>query len=503
MVSDSVALRSPSGAGADEGGTARPADRRRGGVLYFVATLVSQGCALLRYVVLARLLGPEQLGIAATLVVTASFFDLISDMGGDRFVIQDRDGGAVEVQNLVQAVSVGRGVLISLGLLIFAAPIAYFYNTPPLAKGLAILAIAPVINGFAHLDNRRVQREHDFRAEALSTMFGEMAGLAGTVTAALLTHSFTAILYGIITRSVVTVLTSHLQARRPYRLAWSRQHWPRLARFAIPLMLNGLMVFVASQGDRVIVGQQLGVKALGYYSAVMLLIYYPTALLIRYQFAVNIPLIAAHRDQPAGRERSIDMMGGQTLLLTIAMAVGFAIVAPVAVPILFGGRFAQAPLLIGLIGCLQTTRVMFNWPTTVALATGRSTTVLFGNLAHGFAFAGAFLGLKVAGGLAGLVSGFVAGEILAVGGAMALVNRNMNRAWFQHFDRLGACILTFGLIIGSIMLLDARLWWAVACMIAGWAALAVWLFRQEGAVIKEIWAMARHVVSPLLIRPGP
>jgi O-antigen/teichoic acid export membrane protein len=474
--------------------------RRRGGVRYFVSALISQACALLRYVVLARLLGPEQLGIAATLVVTASFFDLISDIGSDRFLIQDREGGSPQLQKLVQMVAVGRGAMVALGLVVFAIPIAYFYNTPQLAKGLAILALSPLINGFMHFDNRRAQRDHDFRSEATSVICAELAGLTATLVAAWLTHAFTAILFGVITRAVVAVLASHLLAKRRYALGWDRQNAPRLARFGAPLLLNGLMLFVVSQGDRVIVGHELGVKALGYYSAVMLLIYYPAGLLVRYLVGINIPLIAAQRDHPRDRDRAIDAMGGNTLLLAVGMASGFAVVAPPIIPLLFGARFAQAPLLVGLIGCLQTARFMLTWPTTVALATGRTGTVLLSNLAHGFAFVGAYVGLRLVGGMAGLVSGFLAGEMLATALAMMLVNRNNGRALTDRFDRLGVCIATYCLVISWNIILGAGFWWGVAVLAPASIALATWIYLTETAVIHRALATARGIAAPLWLR---
>ncbi|MBS0489219.1 MAG: oligosaccharide flippase family protein, partial [Proteobacteria bacterium] len=63
-----------------------------------------------RYTIMARLLGPEQLGLAALLILTSSFFESVSDNGSDRFMIQDPDGDKPEVQKLVQLVFVGRGV---------------------------------------------------------------------------------------------------------------------------------------------------------------------------------------------------------------------------------------------------------------------------------------------------------------------------------------------------------------------------------------------------------
>ena len=120
-----------------------------------------------RYTIMVRLLGPEQLGLAALLILTSSFFESISDNGSDRFLIQDRDGDEPAVQKLVQLVFVGRGIFISLGLLIAAYPTALIYDEPALASGLMILAIAPLIGGWMHLDFRRAQRAHDFRPEAL------------------------------------------------------------------------------------------------------------------------------------------------------------------------------------------------------------------------------------------------------------------------------------------------------------------------------------------------
>jgi O-antigen/teichoic acid export membrane protein len=476
---------------------------RRGGSLYLAAAMVAQCLALLRYVVLARLLGPEQLGLAATLVVTGAFFDAISDTGGERFLVQDRDGGTPQVQSLVQSVTVGRGFIIGALLLVFCIPIAWFYNTPVLAGALAVLAFAPLVTGFQHLDNKRVQRDHDFRAEAISNAWAELASFIAMVIAAWVTRDFTAVLYGLIARALATVVSSHLQAKRPYRLGWDREHAPRLLRFAIPLLLNGVLVFVISQGDRVLVGHQLGLTALGYYSAVILLIYYPTSTLIRYQYAITLPLIAAQRDDPAERELVIDRVGAQVMLLTVGMAVGFAAVAPVVMPLLFGHRFAQTLLVVGMIGCLQTARFMAVWPTTVALAIGRSTTVLFTNIAQAVAFAGALAGWAVFGGLVGLVGGFTVGQICAVAIAIGLVNRNLARPITRRFDLVAIAAVTYGLIVATdVALADLRwpFWVGLALF---WSAWIAWLCRREVTIILDSLQAAQRTASMLLARLKP
>ena len=268
----------------------------------------------------------------------------------------------------------------------------------------------------------------------------------------------------------------------------------------MPLMLNGLMLFVTSQSDRVIVGSQLGPKALGLYSAILLLIYYPAVLLATYIHTVYIPLIAAQRDSRPDRNRISDGQGGLTLVLAIAMAAGFAVVTPWLAPILFGERFRQAALLVGLIGILQMTRFMFGWPTTSALAMGRGGTVLTSNLAHLFAFAGALIGLRTMGGLEGVVTGLILGEFIALAIALVLLNRDMGRPPLQTFDRVAEFILASGVIVGWNLALGARLWQAEAAMAVVTAALAAWFYRRQSALIIEVLTGALGLASTLLFR---
>jgi len=477
--------------------------RRRGGKLLFMGSMVAQASALLRYIVLARLLGPEQLGLAATIVVTGSFFDLISETGSDRFLIQDRDGDTEPVQRLVQLVYVLRGLMIALALVVFAIPIAAFYGAPRLAVGLAGLALSPLILGFLHLDIRRQQRVQDFRAEAISLIFAESASLAATVIAAWITRDFTAILYGLVTRAVVMVLVSHLRAERGYRLGYSREHAGRLGRFAAPLMLTGLMLFVGTQGDRVVVANLLGFKALGHYSAVLLLIYYPTAMILRYVHSISVPMVAAVRDDPDARNRVGDLLGGQTLLLAIAMCAGFAVVAPIMIPILYGARYAQASLIVGMIGILQTARFMVVWPTTIALSLGHTRTVMLSSLVRILAYPAAFAGLWLVGGLSGVVGGFLSGEMIAISVAVVLVNRDTGRTLLQGFGRLA----TYGLVCAAVVSWNLIGQIQSPVFILGPVGLSVLavgrIFACEATTLRTALASVRSVWSGVLRRRSP
>jgi O-antigen/teichoic acid export membrane protein len=462
-----------------QGEQGRAAPGRQGSKAYLVASFGAQACALLRYTLLARLLGPEQLGIAVALILTAQFFESVTDSGGDRFLVQDRRGNEPEVQGLVHLVWLVRGALIAGALALLAVPLARFYGEPQLVTGFLILAIAPLIAGLAHLDYRRTQRTSDFRGEARVLLLSELAALLVTAIAAWLLRDFTAILYGLVVRSAMIVIVSRLVATRRYRAGYSADDAKRLAAFAWPLMLNGLLLFFGSQGDRLLIGKQVGLTELGYYSAALLLIFYPTGILQRVVTTMHLPLIAAASNGPA-RHAAADRLAGQTSLLTILMLVGFTAVAPPIIPLIFGADFRQPAYLIALIAILQTSRFLRLWPVTIALSLGRSRTVLVSNLLRLLAFPFAFAAMTIADGLLGILIGFTLAEALALLVTLLLVSRHLKLPLFSGLGRLLAFVLCSALALACATAVEH----GSAVQIAASAAallvlLAVLLFRER------------------------
>ncbi|MHB8528257.1 MAG: oligosaccharide flippase family protein [Caulobacteraceae bacterium] len=451
---------------------------RQGAKGYFAAMAAAQFIALARYTVLARLLGPEQVGLAAALILTAQFFDSITDSGSDRFVIQDRDGDEPAVQRLVQMVFVGRGLFMAACLAGLSIPIAAFFKAPQLVPGLVILALSPLIFGLLHLDMRRVQRHHDFRSEGMAVVAGEASRLVA---------------FGLIVRSVAMVTVSHLRAQRPYRIGYSAAHARRLAAFALPLLLNGVLLFMGSHTDRVVVENTLGLAQLGRYSAVLLLIYYPAQTLNRYISVIHLPRIAATRDDAAQQARAIESLGGRALLLGVAMASGFAVVGPWAERFLFGSKFQQAAIVVALVGIMQVTRFLRMWPTTAALAIGRSRIVLANSVVRLIGMPAAFLGVALIGGLEGVAAGFAIGEAVAVAIALANVNRALQRPILRDFDRLAIFAAVSAVILGWNRIAAAPTIPAVVSAATASALLAALIVRREAATIAEALAAARAV----------
>lgn len=460
----------------------------RGTKLYMASQLVTQFTAVIRFSVLARLLGPEQLGLAAIIILAMQFFDFVSDAGMDRFLVQSRDGDDPNVQKLIHLAAIVRGVFISGCIFLTSGIVADFYGDQSLAGALRLAALAPLVQGALHYDMRRIQRFNDYRAEAWCA-FSEPAGLVATAIAAFALQSCAAVSYGLVARACALLILSRIVAERPYRIGFSRGHFRQIAVFGTPLMLNGLLMFATNQGDRLFISAILPLTVLAHYSTVILLIYYPAAIVSRLIQTFNLPQLAASRQSEIDHDSAIDKVVRQTVGVGLLMLMGYVAVAPIAIPVLFGRIYEQPLRLIALVALLQMIRFTRIWPTTLALATGRTHQVLINSLIRLVAFPTGYVGYFLVGGLEGLLFGIGAGELLALLLGIVGVNRAGGRPSGSDLRLLGLTLAT-GICIwlGGIAIDRTAYALAVAsiCLAVGFL---VYLFARERAILADTAAL--------------
>jgi O-antigen/teichoic acid export membrane protein len=464
---------------------------RKGGKAYFTANLVSQASALARYVILARLLGEHELGLAAMLILTAQFFDSVSDTGSDRFIVQDEKGDTPVMQGVVQMVLAARGVLIAIALALSAGVLAALYNQPGLHFPLIAIGLAPLIAGFAHLDMRRAQRTQDFRPESLAILVSETVSLVATSVAAYITRDHTAVIYGLTLRALALVIVSHLTAKRPYRWAWGEPEARRFSLFAMPLFLNGLLLFLGGQGDRLVVGSGLGAAALGQYSAVLLLAYYPSTMLARFLTGIHLPQVSASRLSGDTLTEARWRLGSRTAILSAGIVVGFAIAAPIFVPLLYGSNFSQHLQVIALMGVLQALRFLRFWPTTIAIGAGRSLIVMLNNVARMVGLPIAILAHLQFHTLEAVIGGFIVGELVALLAALGLLRREGHIPLRSELRRVGLFLaICAATVAGAWVLQDGKLLEAGICAASGLVILTA-IYLSERETFDSTWKMVR------------
>lgn len=381
--------------------------------------VLAEAAALARSVTFAWMLGPDQLGQAMILALVVRLAEMASDLGIDRLILQAQDGNTARLQAELQGVAVIRGVVGALGLLALAPILAMIFSDGPEGTTYAVLAIIPLLRGLAHLDFRRAERR--FRYYSLAAVEGgaTLVMAACVLPAAALLNDHRAMALVLISHAVAYVSLSHLVASRTYHLQFSQKAILRVWRFGAPLILNAGLLFLTFYADRLIVALSYDWATLAVYGVVLQLALLPAQIVGRAAASLVLPRL---RDA-----LRLGMLSSawQPVLVThiclgVTIAVGFAVLAPVAIPLIYGTDVHPDLALSIAVGLAAGFRILRTPYSQLAVATGRTGDPARANLMRAAALipAAAFAALGLP--LAAIGAAAAVGEAAATLRAMSL-----------------------------------------------------------------------------------
>jgi O-antigen/teichoic acid export membrane protein len=337
--------------------------------------------------------------------------------------------------------------------------IAALFGHPGLGWFYASAAAIPAIEGLRHLDPLVQQRSMRYAPSVTMQLGGLVPGVLLTIVLAAVTKSYTAIIAGCLATSVISVALSHVLARTPYRLGIRREALRTVLTYSWPLLLNGGVIFLAMQGDRILIGALKGMSDLAGYLAVAALTGGASIFLARLFSNLCLPLLSEARDNPAMYEERCRTTGAAALLLLSGTLVPLGIIGAPFVVLLFGAGYKTAPLLVAFLAIQAAATVLRAWCVCISLSLGRTSDILANNLLRIAGLGGAFVALSYGHGVV-----WVAGLMCAGDAAATLLS-------LLQVTRRTAAAARAAVFCGTIFAILAGLVLAVQAMIdpyAGW-----------------------------------
>src|SRR5215213_3643816 len=169
-------------------------------------------------IAIARMLTPDEYGLAALALVFASLVMVFSDLALGAALIQRKTLTAVDRDTAFWTTMAAGVVFTALGAAL-SGPIASLYGQPEAQPLLLVLSLSFLVSALGATQQNLMLREMDFRrVEVLPMIASLVAGLAAVVSAV-----YGAGAWAIIIQQVVTVIGTTM-------LVWARSPWhPRFA----------------------------------------------------------------------------------------------------------------------------------------------------------------------------------------------------------------------------------------------------------------------------------
>ena len=187
-------------------------------------------------------------------------------------------------------------------------------------------------------------------------------------------------LYSILLQAVLTALTSHLVAERPYRLVLDRALIAQSLRFGWPLLLNGILLFAVFQGDKLIVGRELGMETLAIFAMGFTLTLTPTLVLAKSVQNFFLPQLAGATDNAPHFAHLSTATMQAVLILGLSIVVVTVLIGGPVVYLLLGDKYLDLLPYLFWLAIMQAVRVAKAGPAIVALALGHTGNAMWSNL---------------------------------------------------------------------------------------------------------------------------
>jgi O-antigen/teichoic acid export membrane protein len=345
---------------------------------------------------LARLLDPTDFGLVGMVTAFTGVLNLFRDFGLSSAAIQ-RATVSEEEHSTLFWINLAVGAVLTLIALACAPAVGAFYREPRLFWVTTAIAPGFLFNAAGVQHSALLQRQMRFTALAmidlvsliLSTVIGIVMAKAGFGYWALIAMTVSLPLIA----TVGLWLATRWVPGRPRRHVDLRS----MMRFGGTLTLNGLVLYIASNIEKVLLGRFWGAEAIGVYGRAFQLIKIPTDNLNSAVGQVAFSALSRVQDDPV-RLRSYFLKGYSLVLaLNIPITMACAFFADDIIPLILGPKWLGA---VALLRILSPTILVF----TIANPLGWLLDSL-GLVARGLKIALVFAPLMIIGILVGLPYG--------------------------------------------------------------------------------------------------
>lgn len=392
----------------------------------FSAHIGTEFFALLRNIVLARLLGPSEFGRAAMIVLVCRLIEMGLDFGTDRFLISSSKGNRKPFQEAAQGIEFMRGLAGAGVAVVLAFPFASLFGVPEAAVWFAAIGLAPLFRGLTHLDCKRTQRHHNFKPQAIVELVTGALSLALCWPVILALRDYRAIPVVLILHVAIGVLLSHLVARRKYRMALDVEVLQKALTFGWPLALNSVLLFWAFQGDRFVVATICSQEELGRFVIAFQLGLLPVLVLSRVVNSGMLPIFASQKNDPGRFEKSFASGIEVLSLVGLVQGVFFVCIGGQLIHLLYGEAFSVGSILLFWLAVTQAIRLVRGVPSVAGVAIGRSKIPLVVNLFRLPSQALAAMIAVAGGGVEAIAAAGCLGELTSLLAAIWMGNSQMH-----------------------------------------------------------------------------
>lgn len=351
------------------------------GILYsFLGRYSNIIVTLVTTSVLARLLSPEEFGIATVINIFLIFFNNLADMGFGAGVVQKKEIDNKFISSIFYFTSF-LGFLLSIVFYLFSKYwIVYYYENIVYEKLGMLVALNLLLVSIGIVPRALINRKKMFKEFGVINFLSNfLSGIVTIVLAYLEFSYYSIVLQGIIMNLLVNLLII-LKLKFKIEFSFEIKYIKDILGYSSYFFIFNFINYFARNLDNILIGKYMGVISLGFYDKAYKLMLFPLSALTGIISSVLHPVFARYQDDKEKIYREyLEIIKVLSFLGIMISNVAYFNTREIIL-ILYGESWKDVVPIFKILACAIFIQVVLSTTGSIFLALGRSDKMLFSGI---------------------------------------------------------------------------------------------------------------------------
>lgn len=302
---------------------------------------VTRGLAFARILVLARLLTPSQFGLFGVASLMLALVEVFTETGVNIFLVQ-KEGSISKYLSSSWIVSIIRGVLIFLLLLISAPFVSFFFNASDSLNLLLLISFVPLVRGFINPSIVLYQKELTFSKEFFFKTSVLSVEVLSSIVLVYLLDSPIGLVWGLLVSAILEVLLSFVFIRPWPKLKFEKMRFLEVLQTGKWVTLSTIFNYLYQNVDDMVVVRILNTSSLGLYQMAYKLAMLPITEVSDVISRVTFPVYAKISGDLSRLKKAFYRTVGVTLFFSLPIVIAFILFPETIIGFILGEKWLGA-----------------------------------------------------------------------------------------------------------------------------------------------------------------
>lgn len=318
----------------------------------------TRGISFLRIAILARILSPSQFGVFGVASLILAFLEILTETGINIFLIQEK-GDIKKYLSSAWIVSIIRGCLIALVLILSAPIVVNFFHSQESYPVIILIAFVPFIRGFINPGIIKIQKDIEFQKEFYLRLILFIVDAIVAITVAFITRSAESFAYGLIASAIVEVTLSFIFFKPFPRLSFELEKIKLIIKRGWWVTLTGIFSYTAENGDNIFVGRMLNTSSLGIYQVAYKFSTLPISEITDVVNKVVFPVYSKFSEDKDRLWKAFVKVFATSSVLAVFLGVFIFLFAEQIIAVLLGSMWMDAVPIVKILAFYGILRTIF------------------------------------------------------------------------------------------------------------------------------------------------